>query len=147
MKQSENSQGLKRAIPEQVTREVRRRCNFGCIYCGEFLVEYHHFDPEFANAKNHVSAGITLLCPSCHQKVHNALITPDEIREIEASPKPQTRTTLLNRNVRTMAIGCWDQPIGPMIMERLTVDGQLNLLFGLTGVRLTDESIFTSHGK
>jgi hypothetical protein len=36
------------------------------------VVQYHHFSPPFAEAKDHLASGITLLCGRCHQKVHQA---------------------------------------------------------------------------
>ena len=63
-----NKYGLTRDIPAEVKREVRRECGFGCVICGLAIVQYHHFDPPFQEARTHNSAGIVLLCGGCHQK-------------------------------------------------------------------------------
>jgi hypothetical protein len=67
-----NSHGLSRNIPEQEKRCVRQRCGFGCIICGSAVVLYHHFSPPFAEAKQHLASGITLLCGRCLQKASQA---------------------------------------------------------------------------
>lgn len=64
-----NRFGLLRNIPEEVKKDVRRRTGFGCVLCGECIVDYEHVDPEFHNAVSHNPDCITLLCPSCHAKV------------------------------------------------------------------------------
>jgi hypothetical protein len=69
---SVNSHGLSRNISEPVKRSIRERCGFGCILCGSAVVQYHHFSPPFAEAKDHLASGITLLCGRCHQKAHQA---------------------------------------------------------------------------
>jgi hypothetical protein len=59
---AKNRYGLSRHIPEAVRREVRRRCGFGCVICGSALQTYEHMDPRFADAKQHIASGITILC-------------------------------------------------------------------------------------
>src|SRR4029434_69402 len=69
---SVNSHGLSRNIPEPVKRSVRQRCGFGCILCGSAVVQYHHFAPPLADAKDPLASGITVLCGRCHQKADQA---------------------------------------------------------------------------
>jgi len=64
-----NAHGLPRDIPDSIKREVRQRCGFGCIICGSAVVQYHHFAPEYADAKEHRAEGIILVCGRCHSKV------------------------------------------------------------------------------
>ena len=66
-----NKHGLTRDIPEGVARAVRQRCGFGCVLCGKAVYSYHHFNPSFADARDHRADGITLLCPACHQEGSN----------------------------------------------------------------------------
>ena len=79
-----NKHGLSRDIPDPVMRAVRQRCGFGCIICGLAVVQYHHFDPPFADATEHRAEGITLLCGSCHQKA--AQLSLEEIRLRDSDP-------------------------------------------------------------
>ncbi len=65
---TENKYGLKRSIPAEVKREVRKRCGFGCVICGNGIDDYEHVDPPFKDAKEHDPNGIALLCPNCHAK-------------------------------------------------------------------------------
>lgn len=81
-----NQFGLSRDIPEPVKRAVRQRCGFGCIFCSGSLVEYEHFDPEFAKAREHQADGITLLCPTCHAKKTRNLLSDHRLREANADP-------------------------------------------------------------
>ena len=63
-----NRFGLKRAIPTDVAKAVRRRCGFGCVVCGSAIYDYDHFDPEFKDATTHNPSGIILLCPNHHRE-------------------------------------------------------------------------------
>lgn len=65
-----NRYGLSRKdLTETMKRDIRKRCGFGCVHCGNALYQYHHFDPPFENAKAHLVENIALLCPNCHQLV------------------------------------------------------------------------------
>ncbi len=66
MAEETNQHGLTRHIPEGVKREVRQNSGFGCVLCGSAFYEYEHFNPEFKDAKQHQSLGITLLCENHH---------------------------------------------------------------------------------
>lgn len=81
-----NQFGLSRNIPDPVKRTVRQRCGFGCIFCAGSLVDYEHFDPEFAKAREHRAEGITLLCPTCHAKKTRNLLSDRFLREANADP-------------------------------------------------------------
>lgn len=79
-----NSHGLSREIPEPVKRSVRQRCGFGCVICGSAVVQYYHFSPPFAEARDHLASGITLLCGRCHQKAPE--MGNEEIARRDAAP-------------------------------------------------------------
>ena len=81
-----NRHGLTRDIPPAVRRAARQRCGYGCVVCGRAIVQFHHFDPPFADAKEHNAAGITLLCGSCHDKENRGLISEEIIRQCNADP-------------------------------------------------------------
>lgn len=82
-----NKHGLSRYIPADVRREVRQRCGFGCVRCGNPIIQYEHFDPPYNEAKEHNSEGITLLCGSCHDKKTRGLISVESIRSFNSQPK------------------------------------------------------------
>lgn len=82
-----NRHDLPRYIPEDVAREVRKRCGFGCVVCGFGLYEYEHFNPVFAEAKEHNPNGITLLCPNHHGKKTRGGLSIERVRRANAKPK------------------------------------------------------------
>lgn len=77
----ENKHGLFRRIPDDIRRQVRRRCGFGCLLCRQAPVQYDHFEPEWVDAKQHDPAGIVLLCPSCHVKRGAGIVSINQIHE------------------------------------------------------------------
>lgn len=81
-----NKHGLDRYIPLDIRREVRKRCFFGCVVCGNAIIQYHHFDPEYNDAKQHDSNGITLLCPNCHEKVSKKIFDYDFVITANKNP-------------------------------------------------------------
>jgi hypothetical protein len=91
-----NRFGLNRNIPQNIQREVRRRCGFGCIICGCAIYQYEHFDPPFVDCRKHTIEGITLLCGS-HQDKKTRGFLPLEVI-INANQKPVAKTK-----------GFWDQ--------------------------------------
>lgn len=85
-----NQFGLSRAIPEDIKRQVRQRCGYGCVICGTAIVEYEHVRPEFARAKMHDPQGIALLCPTCHGKKTRRFLSLRRV--LEAMEKPAAKT-------------------------------------------------------
>lgn len=81
-----NAHGLSRTIPEPVMREVRQRCGFGCVICGCAIVQYHHFSPEFADAREHRLEGITLLCGTCHDRASKGIVGTEQIEDFDSAP-------------------------------------------------------------
>jgi hypothetical protein len=82
-----NQFGLSRKIPPDVKRAIRTRCGFGCVVCGNAIITYHHFNPEYHEAKKHLSEGITLLCAHCHIKVSKRIFDFDFISKSNENPK------------------------------------------------------------
>ncbi len=84
---SENKFGLSRTIPTSVKREVRRRCGYGCVICGNGIYQYEHFNPVFSEAKEHNADGITLLCGYCHDRKTRKQFSIEKVIEANNSPK------------------------------------------------------------
>jgi hypothetical protein len=80
-----NRLGLTRYIPADVGREVRRRCGFGCVVCGQAIIDYEHFNPEFKDASFHDPAGIILLCP-LHHRAKGGFISREKIAAAAKNP-------------------------------------------------------------
>ncbi|MCE4957725.1 HNH endonuclease signature motif containing protein [Macrococcoides caseolyticum] len=74
-----------RNIPLPIQREVRRRCGFGCVICGNPIYDYDHMK-GWAEVREHVAEDITLLCPKHHREA-TAKRLPREI-VLEANENP-----------------------------------------------------------
>lgn len=72
-------------IPEKIKRNVRQRCYFGCVNCGNPLIEYHHIEPWHI-VNEHAPYNITLLCPTCHGKVEKGLISKQQVMICNDNP-------------------------------------------------------------
>lgn len=81
-----NRFGLSRTIPTNVKKQVRRRCGFGCVICGSAIHTYEHFDPPFRDAREHLPAGITLLCGSHQLESSKGLLSKTTIAQADAAP-------------------------------------------------------------
>ncbi|MBK7396366.1 MAG: SEC-C domain-containing protein [Myxococcales bacterium] len=77
---------LSRTIPADVKREVRIACGFGCVICGNAICEYEHFDPVYADAKEHAAHGIALLCSNCHAKKTRNLLSAKTVASARSNP-------------------------------------------------------------
>ena len=73
--------------PQDVRREVRSRCGFGCVLCGLAYYDYEHFDPDFKDAKEHNPKGMTLLCMQCNQKRARGTLSAATVARANESPK------------------------------------------------------------
>ncbi|WP_082061111.1 hypothetical protein [Pseudomonas sp. MRSN 12121] len=82
-----NQYGLGRYVPQDVRREVRRRCGFGCVKCGLAYYDYEHFDPDFKDAKEHNPNGMTLLCMQCNQKRARGTLSAATVARANENPK------------------------------------------------------------
>lgn len=75
-----NKYGLTDTIPNPVKREVRQRCGFGCVNCGNAVYQYEHLEPTFAEAKEHNPEHIVLLCGGCHDRVTRTILSKETIK-------------------------------------------------------------------
>lgn len=81
-----NKYGLTDTIASPVKREVRQRCGFGCVNCGNAVYQYEHLDPTFAEAKEHNPEHIVLLCGGCHDRVSRKLLSKETIKVRSKNP-------------------------------------------------------------
>jgi hypothetical protein len=81
-----NQYGLSRDIPDPIRRQVRQACGFGCVCCGASIIEYHHVEPPFSEAKIHDAKGIVLLCPRCHAKAERHFLSEETIIQTMRNP-------------------------------------------------------------
>lgn len=78
-----------RNIPLPIKREVRQRCRFGCVVCGNPIYEYDHIR-EWAEHHEHTAEGITLLCPNHHTEVTSGRLPRAAV--IAANRAPHNKT-------------------------------------------------------
>ncbi|HVL23463.1 MAG TPA: hypothetical protein VM450_05225, partial [Thermomicrobiales bacterium] len=74
-----------RDIPDQVKREARQRCGFGCVVCGTPLYEYEHM-LGFANVRRHRPDEITLLCDRHHRERTAGLLPVEAVIKANGAP-------------------------------------------------------------
>lgn len=73
------------AISEEIKREVRKRCGFGCIICGLPIYHYEHMEDYVINPV-HEAENITLLCPTHHQQKTSGQMTTEMIQRYNKHP-------------------------------------------------------------
>lgn len=72
-------------IPEEVKREVRRRCGFGCVLCGAPIYQYDHMH-AWSKGGAHEPENLTLLCASHHEEKTKKLIPIERVRQANSAP-------------------------------------------------------------
>lgn len=75
-----NKFGLTDTIKDGVKREIRQRCGFGCVNCGNAVYQYEHVEPTFAEATEHNPNHIVLLCGGCHDRVTRKILSKETIK-------------------------------------------------------------------
>jgi hypothetical protein len=124
-------------IKDDIKREVRQRCGFGCVICGRPIYEYDHM-LGWANVKRHEASEITLLCDNHHREKTSGFL-PNE-RVLEANGKPfnvqhgvtAPHTLHYSGMEFTLKVGGFEIS-GTSSCEAIRVDGE-----SLIGVRLED---------
>lgn len=76
---------MSRHIPEAIKREVRKRCGFTCVLCGNLIWEYEHIVP-FAECKEHCADNITLLCKAHHGEVTAGRLDKAIVKRADQNP-------------------------------------------------------------
>jgi hypothetical protein len=69
-------------IPSGIMRDVRQRCKFCCVRCGNLIYEYHHIE-AYEKVLKHEAANITLLCPNCHSDATSGLLPQEQVRQLD----------------------------------------------------------------
>lgn len=81
-----NAKGLSRSIPEVIKREVRQRCGFGCVVCGNAIFHYDHLVTGYADAYEHRADDITLLCGGHHDEKSRGWLPGAAVVAANANP-------------------------------------------------------------
>jgi len=79
------SASISRTPPADVRRTLRSEVGFGCPKCGSPHLEYHHFDPPWAELNHHNSNGMIALCASHHAAADSGAFTQEQLRTLKRS--------------------------------------------------------------
>ncbi|MBN6525710.1 hypothetical protein JZM37_15820 [Acinetobacter pittii] len=81
-----NKHGLPRDIPSDIQKKIRKNDGYGCVLCGQILVDYEHIDPLYCDAKEHDASKIALLCSHHHDLVTRRVLPKRMVKEAKANP-------------------------------------------------------------
>lgn len=72
-------------IPQGIQREVRQRCGFGCVICGNPLYDYDHM-VNYSVTKRHIASELTLLCGNHHRDKTGKRMPLEKVLKANANP-------------------------------------------------------------
>lgn len=72
-----------RKPPKSIRRTLRTEVGFGCPLCGSPYLEYHHFDPPWAEAKQHNTDGMIALCARHHDDADGGAFTREQLTSLK----------------------------------------------------------------
>lgn len=78
-------------IPEMIKREVRQKCKFACVVCRSPIYDYEHL-VDYAICREHTTENIFLICPNCHRKKRNKMISREQILKSFDNIKNEDKT-------------------------------------------------------
>lgn len=107
-----NQYGLGRYIPSEIRRALRKEAGYGCVICGEIVIQYEHIQPEFKDAFEHDPNKMTILCSQCHYKVTQGLIAKESVWQAKKNPRIKNigaaKSELFLRNVKALKVRIGD---------------------------------------
>jgi hypothetical protein len=86
MPRRKNKYGLSDYIPRKMQKEIKRRCGFGCVICGNAIYTFEHFDPPFEDLTELNANGITLLCWGHQGESSKGLLSKATISNADKNP-------------------------------------------------------------
>lgn len=78
---------MSRKPPAEVARTLRSEVGFGCPVpgCGNPYLEWHHFDPPYADEQHHRPEGMIALCAEHHKKADAGAYTKAQLSAFKAN--------------------------------------------------------------
>jgi hypothetical protein len=73
------------AIPLPLKRALRQEAGFGCCFCGNPILQYHHII-QYAESSQHLQEHMMVVCPNHHHEITVGGITEVEQRTAKAHP-------------------------------------------------------------
>lgn len=74
---------ISRTPPTEIRRQLRAEVGFGCPKCGSPHLEYHHFEPTWAEQNHHNPDGMIALCAIHHAAADSGAFTREQLRELK----------------------------------------------------------------
>lgn len=94
-------------IPDPMAREVRQRCGFGCVICGNPIYQYDHII-DYSEVKGHTADNLTLLCYEHHGEKTKKLLPREQVISANKAPynlrNGSSKPQLLHLNADTLEI-------------------------------------------
>lgn len=81
-----------RTPPRHVRIALRKEVGFGCPLCGSPHLEYHHFDPPWADARHHNTEGMIALCGRHHDEADSGAFTKEQLQTLKAVSEPYVKS-------------------------------------------------------
>lgn len=75
---------ISRYIPATIRKALREEVGFGCPICRSPFLEYHHFNPTWAESKKHIPSGMIALCPAHHRKAHGDTWSKEDLTKLKS---------------------------------------------------------------
>ncbi len=72
-------------IPADMKRQIRKESYYGCVCCGNPIIEYHHIK-DWCIVKEHSADNLVALCPTCHYRATVGELTPERILKLKKHP-------------------------------------------------------------
>jgi len=72
-------------IPDPLKRELRQEAYFGCVFCGNPIIEYHHIE-QYHLVKCHEKSNLVILCPEHHHRANCGEIFMKKVIEAKNNP-------------------------------------------------------------
>jgi hypothetical protein len=95
-------ESVSRTPPVAIRRQLRSEVGFGCPLCGSPHLEYHHFDPPFAEAPHHNPDGMIALCATHHAQAPG--FTIQQMRELKKKRQHEVSSTFSWRRKHTVFV-------------------------------------------
>ncbi|MBU3145405.1 HNH endonuclease [Clostridium sp. CF012] len=72
-------------IPNSLKRELRQEAYFGCVFCGNPIIEYHHIE-QYHLVKCHEKSNLVILCPEHHHRANCGEIFMEKVIKAKNNP-------------------------------------------------------------
>lgn len=91
-----------RTPPRQIRLALRKEVGFGCPVCGSPHLEYHHFDPPWAERHHHAPEGMIALCARHHDEADGGAFTKSQLRGLKRSGRTHVQSKVNWRRRHTI---------------------------------------------